>query len=50
VNELANKIVAVLQRRELSDELRRNGTNEIRGLTWDAAARACVRMYKEVLC
>lgn len=50
VNELANKIVAVLQRRELSDELRRNGSNEIRTLTWDATARACVRMYKEVLC
>jgi len=50
VNELANKIVAVLQRRELSDELRRNGSSEIRGLTWDAAAEACVQMYKEILC
>ena len=50
VNELANKIVAVLERRELSDELRRNGSSEIRGLTWDAAAEACVQMYKEVLC
>jgi glycosyltransferase involved in cell wall biosynthesis len=50
VNELANKIVAVLKRRELSDELRRRGRNEIRSLTWDAAARQCIRMYKEVLC
>jgi len=50
VNELANKIVAVLQRRELSDELRRSGSNEIRSLTWDAAAEACIEMYKEVLC
>jgi hypothetical protein len=39
-----------LQRRELSDALCRNGSNEIRGLTWDAAARACLRTYKEVLC
>jgi len=50
VDELANKIVAVLQRRELSDELRRGGSSEIRSLTWDAAAEACIEMYKEVLC
>jgi glycosyltransferase involved in cell wall biosynthesis len=50
VNELANKIVSVLKRRELSDELRRRGRSEIRTLTWEAAARQCIHMYKEVLC
>jgi glycosyltransferase involved in cell wall biosynthesis len=49
VNELANKIVAVLEHHVLADELRRNGHREIRGLTWDAAAQQCLDVYEGIL-
>ncbi len=49
VDELANKIAAVLEHRTLADELRRNGSREIRGLTWDAAAQQCLQVYEGIL-
>ena len=49
VNELANKIAAVLEHRALADELRRNGRREIRGLTWDVAAQQCLDVYEGIL-
>jgi glycogen(starch) synthase len=49
IRQMANKIVAVLKSPVLADEMRRNGSNEIRALTWDAAAQKCVNVYREVL-
>lgn len=49
VNELANQIAAVLEHRELADELRSQGRREIRGLTWDVAAQQCLRVYEGIL-
>ena len=47
VDEMANKIIAVLGHRELGETLCRCGAAEIRPLTWDLAARRCLRVYEE---
>ena len=46
--QMANKIIALLTRPELAEELRRGGLAEIRKLTWDAAARKCIQVYREL--
>lgn len=45
VDEMANKIVAVLRYPPLSQTLREHGHFELRGLTWDGAAEKCVKSY-----
>lgn len=45
VDEIANKIVAVLRYPPLSQTLREHGHFELRGLTWDGAAEKCVKSY-----
>ena len=45
VDELANKIVAVLRHPPLSQTLREHGAFELRALTWDIAAEKTVRAY-----
>ncbi|KAA0216826.1 MAG: glycosyltransferase family 1 protein [Leptolyngbya sp. PLA3] len=45
VDEMANKIVAVLKYPPLSQTLRAHGSLELRGLTWGGAAEKCVRTY-----
>lgn len=45
VDEMANKIVAVLKYPPLSQTLRAHGSMELRGLNWDGAADKCVRAY-----
>ncbi len=45
VDEMANKIVAVLKYPPLSQTLRAHGSMELRGLNWDGAAEKCVRAY-----
>ena len=47
VDEMANKIVALLSHRELGEALCRCGTAELRTLTWDSAASQCIALYKE---
>ena len=47
VDDLANKIVAALTYNDLHHELRHQGTNEIRGATWDIPAAQCLDLYKE---
>jgi glycogen synthase len=47
--QMANKIIAVLRSPILADELRQNGHNEIRALTWDAAAQKCIDVYRETI-
>jgi glycosyltransferase involved in cell wall biosynthesis len=47
VNEMANKIVAVLRHPPLASTLREHGRFELRRLTWDGAAERCVEVYRE---
>ncbi|MCC6426917.1 MAG: glycosyltransferase [Phycisphaerales bacterium] len=45
IDEMANKIVAVLKYPPLSQTLREHGTFELHRLTWDGAAERCIRAY-----
>jgi glycosyltransferase involved in cell wall biosynthesis len=45
VNEMANKIVAVLKHPPLASMLREHGSFEVRRLHWVDAARQCVQIY-----
>jgi glycogen(starch) synthase len=49
VNEMANKIVAVLKYPSLQMTLRNHGNFEVRKLRWKDAARNCLRVYREML-
>lgn len=49
VNEMANKIVAVLKYPPLRMTLRNHGNFEVRRLRWRDAARNCLRIYEETL-
>ncbi len=46
VEEMANKIVAVLKHPPLSQTLRDHGSMELRKLTWDGAAQRCINVYR----
>lgn len=45
VEMMAKMILSVLKYPSLADTLRRVSAEEIRGLTWEEAARKCVRLY-----
>ena len=45
IDEMANKIVAVLKHPPLGATLREHGAFELRKLTWDGAAGKCVQAY-----
>ncbi len=45
INEMANKIIAVLRHPPLQSTLREHGSFEIRKLTWKDSAQGCVRVY-----
>ncbi|MBP7050071.1 MAG: glycosyltransferase family 4 protein [Phycisphaerae bacterium] len=49
VNEMANKIVAVLKYPPLRMTLRNHGNFEVRKLRWRDAAQHCLRIYEETL-
>ena len=49
VNEIANKIVAVLKYPPLEMTLRNHGNFEVRKLRWKDSAEKCARIYKETL-
>jgi len=49
VNEIANKIIAVLKFPPLQMTLRSHGNFEVRRLRWKDAAAKCVRIYGETL-
>jgi glycogen(starch) synthase len=49
VNEMANKIVAVLKYPPLQMTLRNHGNFEVRKLRWKDTARSCLRIYREML-
>ncbi len=46
IDEMANKIVAVLRHPPLSQTLREHGNLEIKKLTWEGAAKACESTYE----
>jgi glycogen synthase len=49
VDEMANKIVAVLRHPPLSETLRHHGQFDLRWLTWDGAAEKCVQTYAKAI-
>jgi glycogen(starch) synthase len=49
VNEIANKIIAVLKYPPLGITLRNYGNFEARKLRWKDSARKCVKIYEEMM-
>ena len=49
IDEMANKIVAVLRHPPLGQTLREHGSFELRRLTWDGAAQKCVQTYAKAI-
>jgi len=49
VNEIANKIVAVLKYPPLQETLANHGSVEVRRLQWKESAAKCVRIYEQTL-
>jgi glycogen(starch) synthase len=49
VNEMANKILAVLKYPPLQLTLREHGNFEVRRLRWEGAAEKCLRIYQSIL-
>jgi len=49
INEMANKMVAVLKYPPLQMTLRNHGNFEVRKLRWRDAARHCLEIYQEML-
>lgn len=47
-DEMANKIIAVLKYHSLHSTLRRKGAQEVKGITWDAAAEKCATIYSKI--
>ena len=49
VDEMANKIVAVLKHPPLASMLRQHGAFEVKKLSWSDAAKRCVEVYDKVV-
>jgi glycosyltransferase involved in cell wall biosynthesis len=49
INEMANKIIAVLKHPPLASTLRQHGSFEIRRMSWVDAARSCVGVYEQAV-
>lgn len=49
VDEMANKIIAVLRHPPLSQTLREHADFEVRALTWEGAAAKCVAVYEQAI-
>jgi glycosyltransferase involved in cell wall biosynthesis len=47
INEMANKIIAVLRHPPLASTLRQHGSFEVGRMSWTDAARACVNVYEQ---
>jgi glycosyltransferase involved in cell wall biosynthesis len=48
IDEMANKIIAVLRHPPLASTLREHAIAEVRGITWDTAAGKCLTLYRQV--
>ena len=49
INEMANKIVAVLRHPPLASTLRQHGSFEVNRLSWTDAAKACLTVYQQAM-
>ena len=49
VNQMAAKILAVLQYPTLGQTMSQNGQNEAQNITWDNSATTCLNIYNEIL-
>ena len=49
IDEMANKIIAVLKHPPLSSTLREHADMEVRRLTWDDAAGKCLSVYQQAI-
>jgi glycosyltransferase involved in cell wall biosynthesis len=49
INEMANKIIAVLRHPPLASTLRQHGSFEIRRMSWTDAAKSCVTVYEQAV-
>lgn len=49
IDDMANKIVAVLRYPPLQKTLQEHGSFEVRRITWDGAAERCERVYRGVV-
>jgi glycosyltransferase involved in cell wall biosynthesis len=49
INEMANKIIAVLRHPPLASTLRQHGNFEVRRMSWTDAASACVKVYDDAV-
>jgi glycosyltransferase involved in cell wall biosynthesis len=49
VNDIANKILALLHYRSLQKEIKQHGFVEVRNMTWDKPAAQCINIYNELL-
>jgi glycogen synthase len=48
IDEMTNKIVSAVSYSSLNSSLVENGNNEIKNITWDAAAEKCIEVYNYV--
>jgi glycosyltransferase involved in cell wall biosynthesis len=49
IDEMANKIIAVLRHPPLGQTLREHADFEVRSLTWDGAANKCIAIYRQAI-
>lgn len=49
IDEMSNKVLALLDHNVLHEHLKHNGLNEVRGISWDASANNCIEVYKSVV-
>ncbi|MDD5750040.1 MAG: glycosyltransferase family 4 protein [Candidatus Pacebacteria bacterium] len=49
INQMAGKILAVLNYPVLKNTLKENGAGEVEKITWDNSAVACLNIYNEIL-
>ena len=49
IDDMADKIIAVLRYPPLSQTLREHGAFEVRKITWDGAATRCQQIYRSVI-
>ncbi len=49
INEMANKIIAVLRHPPLATTLRQHGSFEIRRMSWSDAAKSCLGVYNQAV-
>ncbi len=49
IDDMADKIIAVLRHPILSDTLKEHGSFEVRGISWDGSATKCLQTYNRAI-